>query len=86
MISNGRKKVNQLHTSISNGNINISARRQLLFSVLRPSIEYSSEIWKCSKSQTSALESIILGEAKRVLGCSSKTCNEAIRGDMGLES
>ena len=26
------------------------------------------------------------GGAKRILGCSSRTCNEAVRGDMGLES
>ena len=32
-----------------------------------------------------SLESIQLG-AKKILGCSSKTCNEAVRGDMGLES
>ena len=28
----------------------------------------------------------MLGEAKHTLGCSSRTCNEAVRGDMGLES
>ena len=39
-----------------------------------------------NKSQGDALESIILGGAKRILGCSSKTCNEAVRGDMGLET
>ena len=33
-----------------------------------------------------ALESIILRGAKKILGCSSKTCNEAVRGDMGLET
>ena len=33
-----------------------------------------------------ALESIILGAAEKIPGCSSKTCNEAVRGDMGLES
>jgi len=31
-------------------------------SVLRPSIEYGSEVWKCNKSQASALESILLVE------------------------
>ena len=31
-----------------------------------------------------ALES--LGGAKRNLGYSSRTCNEAVRGDMGLET
>ena len=54
--------------------------------MIRPSIEYGGEIWKGNKSQVARLESIILGEAKRILGCSSKTCNEAVRGDMGLES
>ena len=39
-----------------------------------------------NKGQLARLESIILGGAKRILGCSSKTCNEAVRGDMGLES
>ena len=28
----------------------------------------------------------MLGGAKRILGCSSKTCNEAVRGDMGLDT
>ena len=32
------------------------------------------------------LESILLGGAKKILGCSSRTCNEAVRGDMGLET
>ena len=66
--------------------LNLSAPRLLLLSVLRPSIEYGSEVWKCNNSQTSALESILLGGAKKILGCSSKTCNEAGRRDMGLET
>ena len=49
-------------------------------------LEYGSAIWDCNKSQTRALESIILGGAKKILGCSSKTCNEAVWGDMGLKS
>ena len=43
-------------------------------------------VWKCNKTQTSALESFLLGGAKKILGCSSRTCNEAVRGDMGLET
>ena len=50
------------------------------------SIEYGSAVWDCNKNQASALEAIILGGAKKILGCSSKTCNEAVRGDMGLDS
>ena len=40
LLDNGRKRVNQLHKVISNRNINLSARRHLLLSVIRPSIEY----------------------------------------------
>ena len=28
----------------------------------------------------------MLGGAKRIIGCSSRTCNEAVRGDMGLDT
>ena len=58
----------------------------MLVAVLRPTLEYGSEVWACNKRQTASLESIQLGVAKKILGCSSKTCNEAVRGDMGLES
>ena len=43
-------------------------------------------MWEGNKSQEGSLESIILDGAKQILGCSSKTCNEAVRGDMGLET
>ena len=62
------------------------ACRSLLLSVIRPSIEYGSEVWEGNKSQAGYLESIILDGAKRILRCSSKTCNEAVRGDMGLDT
>ena len=67
----------------------MSARRLLLLSVTRPSIEYGGggEYGKVIRVRyVDALESIILGGAKRILGCSSNTCNEAVRGDMGLET
>ena len=43
-------------------------------------------MWGGNKGQAGALESIIFDGAKRILGCSSKTCNEAVRGDMGLDT
>ena len=58
-----------MHSVISNTDINLSARRLLLLSVIRP-IEYGGGKY---------------GKVIRV-GCSSKTCNEAVRGDMGLET
>ena len=46
------------------------------------SIIFSSEVWEGNKSQAGSLESIILDGAKRIIGCSSKTCNEAVRRDI----
>ena len=83
LIQNGMQKVTQLNSIISNRYINLSARRMLLLSVLRPSLEYGSEVWEGNKSQAASLESVMLGGAKRVLGL-SKTLNEAIWGDMSL--
>ena len=58
----------------------------MLVSVLPSTLEYGSEVWACNKRQIASLESTQLGAAEKMLGCSSKTCNEAVRGDMGLES
>ena len=44
--------------------INLTARKQLLLSVIRPSIECGGEIWEGNKGQVAALESIILGGVK----------------------
>ena len=50
---------------------------------MRPTLEYGSEVWEGNKTQAATLESVMLGGAKRILGCS---CNEAVRGDMGLDT
>ena len=60
----------------------MTARRLLLISVVRLTLEYGSEVWEGNKAQAAALESVMIGGAKRILGCSSRTCNEAVRGDM----
>ena len=43
-------------------------------------------MWEGIKAQATALESVMIGGAKRILGCSSRTCIEGVRGDMGLDS
>ena len=87
VVAGGKKKVNQLHSVISNRDINLSARRLLLLAVVRPTLELVVRSGKlANKAQAAALESVVLGGAKCILGCSSKICNEAVRGDIGLES
>ena len=44
VVASGKKKVNQLHSVISNRDINLSARRLLLLAVVRPTPEYGSEV------------------------------------------
>ena len=85
-LDNGRRKVSQLHSEISDRDINLSGRRLLLLAVVRPALEYGSEVWEANKTQTAALESVMLGGAKHILGCSCKTCNEAVTGGMGLDT
>ena len=58
--------------------IDLTARR-FLISVVRPTLEYGSEVWEGNKAQAAALESVMIG-------CLSRTCNKAVRGDMGLDS
>ena len=86
VLDSGRKKINQLHSVISNRDINMSARTLLLLSVVRPSLEYGNEVWEGNKSQAAGLESVLLGGGKHILGCSSKTCNEVVRGDLGIDT
>ena len=51
-------------TSFCVVNVNLSASRLLLLSVIRPSIEYGSEMWEDNKNKAGSLESIILDGAK----------------------
>ena len=46
VLDNGRKKGNQMHSIISNRDINLNAHRLLLLSVIRPSIEYRGKYGK----------------------------------------
>ena len=54
-----------MHSIISIRDISLSARRLLLLFVIRRSIEYGSEVWESNKGQTNALESVVLGGAKK---------------------
>ena len=63
-----------------------SARTLLLLAVVRPTLEHGSEVREANKAQATALDSVVLGGAKCILGCSSRISNETVRGDMGLES
>ena len=62
VLDRGRKKV---HSVISNKD----ARTLLLLSVVRPTLQYGSEVWEGNKTQAATLELVMLAGAKRILGC-----------------
>ena len=78
----GGIKINQLYSVNSNSDIDFSA----FLAVVRPTLGCGSEVREANKAQAATLESVVLGGAKHILGCSSRTCTEAVRGNMGLES
>ena len=80
------RKVSQLQSVINNRDINLSAHRLLLLAVIWPTLEYGSEVREANKTQDAAFESVVLGGANRSFCCTSRTRNEAIRGDMRLDS
>ena len=47
----------------------------LYVNILQPSLEYGSEVWRCTTSQSKALDAVLLAPCKKILGCSSKTCS-----------
>ena len=57
VLQNGRKKMH------SNRDIDLIARRLLLILVVRPTLEYGSEVWEGNKAQAAALESVMIGGA-----------------------
>ena len=42
-------------------------------------------MWKCTTSQSKASDAVLLAACKKILCCSSKTCSEAVWGDLGIE-
>ena len=43
-------------------------------------------MWEGNNSQPAAHESVLLGGGKWILGCFSTTCNEAVRGDLDIDT
>ena len=83
LVTAGKRKVNSLLRILHNQCLSSRIKRQVISSILRPSLEYGSEMWKCTTSQSKALDAVLL--AACILCCSSKTCSKAAWGDLGIE-
>ena len=76
-VTASKRKVNSLLRILNSPHLSLYAKRQVILYILRPSLEYSSEVWRCT--------TVLLAACKKILFCSSKTCTEAVWGDLGIE-
>ena len=76
LVTSGKCKLNSLLRILCNPSLSLYLRRQVILSILRH---------KCTSTQSKALDAVLLGACKKILSCSSKTCNEAVWGDLGVE-
>ena len=86
LVVSGRQKLGALYRILHNYALDISSRKHVFMSILRPSLEYACEVWTVNKCQSKALESIQLRACKYILGCSLTTCDEPVRADLGLQT
>ena len=48
LVTAGKRKVNSLLRILNNPCLSLYVKRQVILSILRPSLEYGSEVWRCT--------------------------------------
>ena len=77
--------VNALTEFFCNRRIKLEVKRAMLLALIRPCVEYGSEVWWASSQQADALESKIQIEVlKRSLHCKPNICHEVLRAEVGV--
>jgi hypothetical protein len=66
------------------GKLPVPLGTQVYTALVRPLLEYCAEV--CSVTPWPAAENVQVAMGKRILQVSSRTCNEAIRGELGWQS
>ena len=61
----GKCKVNSLLRILNNPCSSLYVKRQVILSILQPSLEYGSEVWRCTTSQSKALDAVLLAASKK---------------------
>ena len=61
----GKHKVNSLLRILHNPCLSLYVKRQVILFILRLSLEYGSEVWRCTTSQSKALDAVLLAACKR---------------------
>ena len=78
LVTSGKCKLNSLLRILCNPSLSLYLRQQVILSILRPSLEYGNKVWRCTSSQSKALDAVLLGVCKNISSFFSKICNEAV--------
>jgi hypothetical protein len=85
MIEKALKSMNALSAFFSNRRITLEVKRGMLLALIRPTVEYGSEVWWASPKQADSIESKVQIEVlKRALHCRPNICHEIIRAEVGV--
>ena len=77
--------VNMLSDFFGNRRVKFGVKRAMLLALIRPGVEYASEVWWASSHQAASLESKIQIEVlKRSLHCKPNICHEILRAEVGI--
>ena len=85
MIEKATASINALQTFFQNRHVSFEVKRAMLLALIRPRVEYGSEVWWASSQQTNTIESKIQIEVlKRSLHCKPNICHEVLKAEAGV--
>jgi hypothetical protein len=80
MLDKATASINALHAFFQNRRVKFEVKRAILLAIIRPRVEYGSEVWSASSQQAETFESKIQIEVlKRSLHCKPNICHEVLR-------
>jgi len=86
VIGKGKQRSNSLSSILRFKGLSTEAKLSIWKSLVRPKLEYGTQIWWPNKKQSIHLERIQLHALKRMLGISSKTSDVAVPLECGVMS
>ena len=86
LIMRNRQKLGGVNWILHNFALDLRTSRHILMAVLWPSLEFGWVVWKTSKHQAKALESIQLRVSKFILRCSVTIWDEPVLADLHLQA
>jgi hypothetical protein len=85
MLDKATASINALHAFFQNRRVKFEVKRAILLAIIRPRVEYGSEVWSASSQQAETFESKIQIEVlKRSLHCKPNICHEVLRAEAGV--